>query len=276
MKTINFSADGMKQAVPSFGTPDIVVFDMIAPFFTSALTTVKEWLGEIEVAPTIAAQVERLCYIMGCRRAVPQLDLVLTGHGFGVVSNQNHAPASAHRVEALLEELRRDESRTRDALMVALLATPWAMTSAARVLVNSLLWNPTLLRLQGVNHNGTEVFDREYNDLRPLIIDAQRAASRIISSALMAELIRRQRLHTERDYDLYEELREEATQFMAAKIMQRQGQEVVDMAEAERSLLHFVRTNKEHLPEYADSSTCDAHEYEPYRNEKDHGTFFFG
>lgn len=276
MKTINFSAAGMKKAVPSFGTPDLEVFEMIAPFFTSSLESVKEWMGEIEVSTNIEEQVERLCYIMGCRRAVPQLDLVLTPYGFGVISNQNHAPASAHRVEALLEELRRDESRTSDALMVALLATPWAMTSAARMKVNSLLWMPTLLRLHGVTHQGKEVFDREYHALRPLIIDAQRAAARIISPELMTELIRRQRLHTERDEELYEELREQAAQYMAAYMMHRQEQELADMTEAERALLHFVRTKKIYLPEYADSSTCDAHEYEPYRNEKEHGVFFFG
>lgn len=33
--------------------------------------------------------------------AIPFLDLVLTGSGFGIVQNQNLAPASAHRVESL-------------------------------------------------------------------------------------------------------------------------------------------------------------------------------
>ena len=38
-------------------------------------------------------------------RAVPSLDLVLTPNGFGIVSNQNIAPASPHRISRLLGSL---------------------------------------------------------------------------------------------------------------------------------------------------------------------------
>lgn len=38
-------------------------------------------------------------------RAIPSLDLVLTPNGFGIVSNQNIAPASRERVDALKESL---------------------------------------------------------------------------------------------------------------------------------------------------------------------------
>ena len=38
-------------------------------------------------------------------RAVPSLDLVLTPNGFGIVSNQNVAPASPHRVTRLIASL---------------------------------------------------------------------------------------------------------------------------------------------------------------------------
>ena len=39
------------------------------------------------------------------RRAIPSLDLVLTPNGFGVVSNQNVAPASKERVDRLIASL---------------------------------------------------------------------------------------------------------------------------------------------------------------------------
>lgn len=39
------------------------------------------------------------------RRAIPSLDLVLTPNGFGVVSNQNIAPASKERVDRLIASL---------------------------------------------------------------------------------------------------------------------------------------------------------------------------
>lgn len=275
MLKINFSPEALHRAVPAFSTPQSEVFTLIAPFFEAALVEITDWMGSESVPLTLLPQVERLCYVMGCRRAVPHLDLVLTPFGFGVVSNDHHAPASTARVGALAEELRHDESRTRDALVVALLATPWATTMAARRLVQSLLWSPTLLRQHGVCCKGAEVFDREYDALRPSLMVAEREAARIISPELMAALIRRERLTIEDDYDLYDELRRAVAHFMASVMMERQGQPVPDLAEALRTLLDFVRSHRDQLPEYAASTTCQAHDLKPYQNEADHPTFFF-
>lgn len=48
--------------------------------------------------------------------AVPQLDLILTPNGFGIVSNQNVIPASKERIERLLLSL---EKQRDDALVVS-------------------------------------------------------------------------------------------------------------------------------------------------------------
>ena len=53
--------------------------------------------------------------------AVPQLDLILTPNGFGIVSNQNIAPASKDRIERLLLSL---EKQRDDALAVILTMLP--------------------------------------------------------------------------------------------------------------------------------------------------------
>ena len=55
------------------------------------------------------------------RHAVPQLDLILTPNGFGIVSNQNIAPASKDRIERLLLSL---EKQRDDALAVILTMLP--------------------------------------------------------------------------------------------------------------------------------------------------------
>ena len=49
-----------------------------------------------------------------------------------------------------------------------------------------------------------------------------------------------------------------------------------DLPRAREALLHFVRTHRSRLPEYADSTTAQAHDLRPYQNEQDHATFFFG
>ena len=53
--------------------------------------------------------------------AVPQLDLILTPNGFGIVSNQNVIPASKERIERLLLSL---EKQRDDALAVILTMLP--------------------------------------------------------------------------------------------------------------------------------------------------------
>ena len=55
------------------------------------------------------------------RHAVPQLDLILTPNGFGIVSNQNVIPASKERIERLLLSL---EKQRDDALAVILTMLP--------------------------------------------------------------------------------------------------------------------------------------------------------
>ena len=55
--------------------------------------------------------------------AVPQLDLILTPNGFGIVSNQNVIPASKERIERLLLSL---EKQRDDALAVILTLLPEA------------------------------------------------------------------------------------------------------------------------------------------------------
>lgn len=47
------------------------------------------------------------------RHAVPQLDLILTPNGFGIVSNQNIAPASKERIERLLLSLSKSSATMR-------------------------------------------------------------------------------------------------------------------------------------------------------------------
>lgn len=277
MTTPTFSPDAMKRAVPAFATPESEVFDLILPFFQAALALLHQELGLVDALDSAAPHVERLCYLMGCRRAIPHLDLVLTPFGFGVVSNQNHAPASPHRVQALAEELRADESRSRDALLFALLDTPWAAGAAARRAVDSLLFCPTLLRRHGVTLDGAEVYHREARALAPDIQAARREAAALLSPELMAELIRRRRLPIETERDLYDELTAAVTHFMAAIITARRNRTPdPDLPRAREALLHFVRTHRSRLPEYADSTTAQAHDLRPYQNEQDHTTFFFG
>ncbi len=82
----------------------------------------KEILGNVlynsldtSVAPEhtdIIAQCRRIIALDAYQRAIPFLDIVQTGSGFGVVSNDNLAPASKERVNRLIQQSasQRDEA----------------------------------------------------------------------------------------------------------------------------------------------------------------------
>ena len=97
---------------------ETLLFDKIAPHLEVAETWLTTtFLSEAVLAelPTRDANNKLLHYARmavaaeAMLHAVPQLDLVLTPNGFGVVSNTNIAPASKERVERLLLSLEKSK-----------------------------------------------------------------------------------------------------------------------------------------------------------------------
>lgn len=259
-----------ESAVPALTNADSQVFDRVYPFVVQASGTLDRFLAGTPLPPSLDLSAARLACIMGARRAVPHLDLVVTGSGFGIVSNQTLAPASAHRVSALAESLRREESDVHDSLVFELLSTSWSGSRSAASYVSALLFCPTLMRRYGVRFEGGDVYAREFAALRPLHLRAVARAERVISPELMSELVRRARIPIEEDADLYARLSELVCSFIASDMMDALA------PSAELHLLEWVRRHEHRLPQYADSATAFAHRLTPYRNELDHPTFFFG
>ena len=105
---------------------ETLLLDKIAPHLEGAeawLTTT--FLGEAVLAklPSLDASNQLLHFSRmavvaeAMLHAVPQLDLVLTPNGFGIVSNSNIAPASKERVERLLLSLEKMRDDTCSVLL---------------------------------------------------------------------------------------------------------------------------------------------------------------
>lgn len=82
------------------------LFDKIRP----QLEITEQWLHDTIVGDTLIDEEKNkmVCTIIACeafRRSVPSLDLILTPNGFGIVSNNNVAPASKERIERLMASL---------------------------------------------------------------------------------------------------------------------------------------------------------------------------
>lgn len=118
--------------------------------------------------------------------AVPQLDLVLTPNGFGVVSNTNIAPASKERVERLLLSLEKMRDDTLSILLPLLANTEaWATSDPCQYWSQTLYpWLDLPQKLGSTDH----IWQR-YQELHSkLIAIEERLAHDFFSCELLAAL----------------------------------------------------------------------------------------
>ena len=95
-----------ERAVPAFRSPTPEVWNKVQRYVEGCTAN---WQALITTDATLPDHVAGYLTTAICLRAaydaVPQMDLVLTPTGFGIVSNQNTAPASRERVDALRLQL---------------------------------------------------------------------------------------------------------------------------------------------------------------------------
>ena len=118
--------------------------------------------------------------------AIPQLDLVLTPNGFGIVSNSNVAPASKERVERLLSSLEKMRDDTLQVLLPMLTAeAAWADTAPCQYFQSVLYpWLDLPRQLGSTDH----VWAR-FQELHSRMVEIeQRLAADFFSPSLMDTL----------------------------------------------------------------------------------------
>ncbi len=271
--TITIDQTKFEAAVPAMRNATNEVFTTITGYIEEAKAEVLELIGTLtieEETEELRSRATRLVCLMAAHRAMPHLDLVLTPTGFGVVSNQNVAPASRERVAALAERLRRDKSTERDLLLFALLRTSWRNSPMAAATLTSLLWCPMLCRRYGITLDGAEVYEAEHEALKPHIAEAESLLAERISPELLSALITHQYTTPDVEAATYALLQEKCRRIIAVKLSARLKPYMMD------DLLDTVRRYRHLLPEYDGSSTAAAHDFKPYENKKEDGTFFFG
>ena len=186
--------------VPSFKNATDEVFNKLKPLLDRMEEELLTDLVDTGQLPEDAAVAEcflHLVCLAAAHRAVSHLDLVLTPTGFGIVSNQNLAPASRDRVAALTRQLYRERSDCEDRLLDLLTATSWSGSEAAIQRICRLLWNATLARRYGVRSQSSfsELYVDEYQALVSQIDEAEQKVSELISPELHEELLVKIRTH---------------------------------------------------------------------------------
>ncbi len=168
------------------------LFDKVAPFLASAeqwlinnfcsLKTFNVICGYTDDNPT-KTTAQRIVVCEALRNAVPSLDLVLTPNGFGVVNNQNIAPASKERVAHLVNSLAEQRDELLELFIPMLVgASKWKESAQYGFFSASLFPNIDLASLCGFTANRWE----KYVELRTKAIDIENSlAEEFISPELM-------------------------------------------------------------------------------------------
>ena len=201
-------------------------------------------------------------------RAIPSLDLVLTPNGFGIVSNQNVAPASKDRVDRLLSnlELVRDRSLQQLLYLLPKAATSeWLQSEAGKYFAATLFPYLDLPSLLGYTDKLWERYQQYWAQLK--LIEAE-LADKFISSELYARL--RQRFIEDScdivELDLVNRLR-------AIELALLKGKQL-DVP-ALHAIVTYIRKNPADFPEWAASETATHFSDQSFNNSKQSGGYWF-
>ena len=272
---ITIDQQTFEKYVPAFASAESYTFDRMKPYIDVMLRAIEGRQVNTDELPTGQSAAMHYACVAAARKAVPQLDLMLTANGFGVVSNQNVAPASRERVNALIEQLRIDESEAFDRLINDLLQTDWAKSATAESYITSLLYCPSMMRRYGIkDEEGREVYYSEWQGLQNHLAVAEEKVRTLISPELYDKLIEVQRIPDEEARSEYNIVLEQARKVVAAWIS------VDRYPQAPRALSHrlldTINRHADKLKEYSNSSTYRARNTQGYENKKEDSAYFFG
>lgn len=277
---MNLTRTQFEAQLPAFRQPDDApqLYDKLQPYITRAAEELAILVPDtyLTESDTLIDLAQKQISSQAAYHALPQLDLILTPTGFGIVSNQNLAPASKERVAALREQLRLDKSLYRDQLLFRLLedSPQYRSTTYAHDLISTLLYTPTHLRRYGVKQQGQPTFDEEAQALRPQLTLAEESLTSLISPQLYDHLLEQLRLtqpsHLATEQPTLALLIERSRRYLALFLSQPAPHALTRLA---RLLLDTVRQG--HYEEYLNSNTYAAQVAPRYQNQQTDRTYFF-
>ena len=200
------------------------------------------------------------------RRAIPSLDVVLTPNGFGVVSNQNIAPASKERVDRLIASLAVYRDDCIGNLLPALVgASKWLTSSQASFFGETLF--PDLAITDQVKGNGSKW--EKYLEHHSQVIDLEASlAEEWLSPELMSAL-------------RSENLRGDLTAKRSEIVRQVKAQVVGYLRSGSfnsrrlADIVNRIRENEDDFPEWHQSETSKLFAPPVFRNEKKSKGYWF-
>lgn len=199
--------------------------------------------------------------------AIPQLDLVLTATGFGVVNNANVAPASAERVLALRTQMRRQGLQyLEEALVVLRMFDVPKKSKLCGRFFRTLFWKAEHMHVFGIPN---PTFD-DLAAKMPQIESAHIHLAKIISPEQMVALIRAEASASSTA------LQSILIGMCRVLCVYATGTDPALFNTQRLSILGFMEDHLMEFPEYRDSDTYKAIHFQRYENSAEDPCFFFG
>ena len=252
------------------------LFDKVTPFLEAS----EEWITQTFIPePTLQEIIsqERQPFLQLLTKvvandaflhAVPSLDLVLTPNGFGIVSNQNIAPASKERVDRLLASLETERDQAIDLLLPRLpLLTDWLQSAQGQYFAATLFPNFSLCRRLAIRQH----LWAEYQALHDRLIKIENTLAETYFSQEQMSVFRDKSLHLLTNCSPLEVQVIRSLQSLELML-------VTDMQVHVQSFFDLVNTIREHedvFPEWHTSATAELYTPSVFRNKKQSGGYWF-
>ena len=202
-------------------------------------------------------------------KAVPALDVVLTPNGFGIVSNQNVAPASKERVERLILSLEDERDMAIEQMLFRLGSVEeWRSTTQAKFFASTLFPNINVCRRLAIRQHLWQEFMQLHG--RFVFIESQLAEA----------------YFSQQQMDVFRQMVLRGTilssPMVADVVRQLQSLELMLVTEKMHvhpqsfyDLVNVIREHPETFPEWHESDTARLYTPAVYVNKKEDGAYWF-
>ena len=276
-----------EKFVPSLRDGGEEIYKGIKPYLQPAYWRLKNELKVELMNNKCAPYFRRAVYATAAYNALPTLDLVATPNGFGVVSNQNIAPASKERVAAFRESLRQYKSDCKDQCLERYYqasikgltehrendeTNSWIVIPEDTILRSGVIYSATVARENGITMpDGQPVYEEEMRRLEYKLASAEYNIKKLIS---------RKQFYNEMSVSAFgQKLALMLRRLAAMYVMQADRRAVKDY---ENEILDFMEEPYNDIPaesryEYYHASAQRELRKNPvrYENRKEDPTYFF-
>ena len=235
---------------------------------TADLSATAETEADTSTVAALCLSLEKAIVCEAYKNAIPSLDLVLTPNGFGIVSNQNVAPASKERVERLLASLEQERDRNIEQLLLRLPTIEgWEQSAQGKYFAATMFPFLGLCRRLAINEH---LWD-EYQHLHDRLIKIENVLAETYFSHEQMDVFRQ---HVVNQMRLCHPLEEQvirslqSLEMMLVSDMQVHNQSFYD-------LVNIIREHSDIFLAWHVSETAKLYSPAVFRNKKNSGGYFF-